>query len=314
MVIRIFSDKRFLPPGFCCHMLIPFWGQQKEAGDPDADRFDQYIAKGSEIFRIESLLGADLAVYPAPPTRNPAAFREFQEMTFPKPLAVFFNDDSDEILEYREGTTVFRTSFYRSTRRPTEFAVPGWSMDHGKFIERPWAPIPTVGFCGQVYPLDVRKAALDVLDADPRIAKRFIRRNQFWGGWIASGRPGDVGKQVRNEFLANIIDSDYILCARGGGNFSYRIYETMMSGRIPLLVDTDCVLPYEAEVEWRKLFPTVDKANIPQIGNALLDYHQGIGPRHFEERQREMRRLWEEWISPVGFFSNFHKHFKGVLA
>jgi hypothetical protein len=35
-----------------------------------------------------------------------------------------------------------------------------------------------------------------------------------------------------------------------------------------------------------------------------------VGPDGFAARQAEMRRLWEEWISPAGFFSNFHRHFK----
>jgi hypothetical protein len=311
-MIKIFSDKKFLPAGFVCHMLVPFWGQQKEAGDPDADRFDQYIAEGNGFFQMAPLQDADIAVYPASPTHDPAAFRKFQEMTVPKPLVAFFNDDSDAVLEYRSGTMVFRTSFYKSTQRPTEFAIPGWSSDHGTLPARQWAPSPTVSFCGQVYPLDVRKAALDVLESDQRIAKRFIRRNQFWGGWIASGRRAETGQQVRREFLQNMADGDYILCARGGGNFSYRIYEAMMCGRIPLLVNTDCVLPYDFMVEWSRLFPIVDKADIPHIGDRLLAFHQSLSPEAFAARQRMMRMLWEEWISPTGFFSNLHRHFKGA--
>jgi hypothetical protein len=308
MVVRIFSDKQFLPSGFSCHMLLPFWGQQKEVGDPDVDRFDKYVVKAPEIFQMDSLLGADIAVYPAPPTHDPAAFKVFQGLTYPKPLAVFFNDDSDQILDYREGTKVFRTSFYKSTQRRSEFALPAWSMDPGLFPPRCWLPTPTVGFCGQMHPLDVRKAALDVLDNDNNVTSLFIRRDQFWGGWT-NGRNADIGAQLRQEFLANVAASDYTLCARGGGNFSFRIYETMACGRIPLLVDTDCVLPFDFLIDWGKLFPIVKKSDISHIGEALLNFHNKLGPEEFVERQKMMRKLWEEWISPVGFFTNFHKHF-----
>ncbi len=311
MATKIFSDKNFLPKGFSCHIMLPFWGQEKEIGDPDADRFDKYIANGHEIFQMESLVGADLAIYPASPTMNPKAFRAFQEMTFPKHLVVFFNDDSDETLEYRDDTTIFRTSFYKSSKKPREFAIPGWSMDYGQFPIRQWSSIPTIGFCGQVYPLDVRKAALDVFDSDPRISKNFVRRDKFWGGWIAGGRKEETGKQVRREFLNNMENSDYILCARGGGNFSYRIYETMMGGRIPVLVNTDCVLPYDFIVNWNEFFPIIDKSDIPNIGNLLLDFHHSLSPEEFMERQNKLRKLWEEWISPLGFFSNMYRHFGG---
>lgn len=313
MVIKIFSDKSFLPPRFACHILLPFWEYAKSVGEPDADKFDKYIKEGPGIFQMAPLQDADLAVYPASPTSDPAAFKRFQNMTAPKPLIAFFNDDSDAVLDYREGTTVFRTSFYKSRQRPTEFALPGWSADCGAFAARPWNPSPTVSFCGQhVRPHDVRGASLDILDRDPRVATRFIRRNAFWGGWIDSGRKPEIGRQLRREFLGNIEGGDYVLCARGGGNFSYRLYETLMCGRIPLFIDTDSVLPYDFLVEWGRLFPVVDKADIPRIGDKLLAFHQSLSPEAFVARQGMMRALWDEWLSPVGFFSNLHKHFKGA--
>jgi hypothetical protein len=286
-------------------MMLPFW-PQSEGEDPDAGRFDRYIAEGKSIFRLVPLDESDLAVYPDSPTRNPQRFKEFQALTAPLPLAAFFNDDSEAVLDYRDGTYVFRTSFRKSLRRPTEFAMPGWSADHGAFPAFPWSPRPVVGFCGQMDDFGIRRSALDALEADGRISTGFIRREHFWGGRFAGVQ--DVRK-VRREFLDNMAGSGYVLCARGGGNFSYRIYEVMSCGRIPLFVDTDCVLPYEFLVGWRNLFPTVDLADVKNIGDVLLGFHSGLGPCGFQARQAEMRRLWEKWISPLGFFSNFHRHF-----
>ena len=46
MVIRIFSDRRFLPPGFACHMLLPFWEHVKQVNNHDMNKLDRYILKG----------------------------------------------------------------------------------------------------------------------------------------------------------------------------------------------------------------------------------------------------------------------------
>ena len=261
MVMKIYSDKKFLPAGSTCHILIPFWGQNKEIG-PDVDRFDEYISRVNEIFQFSSLDDADIVIYPASPKYNKKQFQEFQNITGTKTLIVFFNDDSDEILDYRNNTYIFRTSFYKSTQKLSEFALPGWHSDYGKNIEiRKWKPKPTISFCGQIYPLDVRKLALDILESNSNVNTNFIRRDKFWGGWIANKKE-DYGKRVRAEFKNNLNNGDYVLCGRGGGNFSYRLYEAMMCKRIPILINTDCVLPYDFLIDWKNYFPIIDKKDI----------------------------------------------------
>lgn len=59
--------------------------------------------------------------------------------------------------------------------------------------------------------------------------------------------------------------SDYVLCARGG-DFSYRLYETLSYGRIPVFVDTDCVLPYDSEIKWKDYCVWVDEKEVNRIG------------------------------------------------
>jgi len=72
-------------------------------------------------------------------------------------------------------------------------------------------------------------------------------------------------KQMRLEFLQNMIGSDYVFCCRGAGNFSYRLYEALCCGRIPVFIDTDCVLPYDFMIDWKKYFVWVDQSELPLI-------------------------------------------------
>jgi len=296
-------------------MLIPWWGgDNPDPSDPDSGRFEQWKKDGPSVFTmVDRMEEADIAVYPSSPTADPKLFADFQLLTkgFGRARTVaFFNDDNDRPIPKDAHTWLFRTSFYKSQQRAKEYALPAWSRDHGAFHPFPWDEKPKVSFCGTFDDRGVRKAGVEALQGSDGIVTSFIRRARFWGGWIASGRQADVGARVRSEYLENMRDGGYVLCGRGGGNFSYRIYETMMSGRIPVLVDTDCVLPYDFEINWHELFPIVPFEKVKDLPMRLKIFHQGLGPGGFHDRQRKMREVWESHLSPTGFFSNLRKHFK----
>lgn len=310
-MLKIWSDKRFLAPGQFCHMLMPFWGQREDPADPDATRFDRYIAQAHEMFEMVSLAQADFAVFPGSPRANAEAFREFQRVTGDRRIIAFYNDDDDSRLEYREGVYVFRTSFYAGSRRPNEFALPGWSADFGKMPPRFWRDKPVVGFCGSANQPN-RKAGLDALEASPLVETLFIRDPQFWGGWVHHrARDPEGWRPIRQRFLNNMLGSDYVFCCRGGGNFSYRIFETLCCGRIPVLLDTDCVLPCGFALPWKEqLIPCVSWPQVDQLAETIMAFHHRLGPDEFWLHQERMRKNWEHYLSPEGFFRNLHLHFE----
>lgn len=262
-----------------------------------------------------------------------------------KETVVFFNSDSTEKVAL-DGSVVFRTSMYRSRREPTEFAIPAWSEDFvkryldGRLSIRKKVDRPTVGFCGFVAPLlgsmarnfarwgaglvgrrrgatnpfvtpghAIRLKAMTLLSGDPDLRTNFVRRSSFFQTEATNGPPGKQSDKLRMEFVRNIVDSDYTLCVRGAGNFSYRLYETLSCGRIPVFVDTDCVLPYESIIDWKRYCVYIDEKDIAHIGDRVAEFHSSLSPAQFEDLQWSCRRLWEEYISPAGFFRNIHQHF-----
>lgn len=295
-------------------MLLPWWGgDNPDPSDPDSGRFTQWKKDGPAVFTmVDRLEDADFAIYPSSPTADLRLFERFQQLASGdgKRTIAFFNDDNDTQIPFGENTWLFRTSFYKSDQRAREFALAAWAKDRGPFSPAPWSDKPKVSFCGTFDDFGVRASGAHALKSHPDVDTDFIVRRQFWGGWIGSGRKEEVGKRVREEFRKNMASGGYVLCGRGGGNFSYRIYETMMSGRIPVLVDSDCVLPYDFEINWASLFPIVPFANVAKLGDKLMEFHQGLGPGGFSARQDEMRRIWEDRLSPTGYFSNLHRHFE----
>lgn len=63
----------------------------------------------------------------------------------------------------------------------------------------------------------------------------FIYRN----GYRGNAKNDKDRERTTNEYYQNMVDSTHVLCIRGTGNFSTRYWETIMMGRIPIVIDTD---------------------------------------------------------------------------
>jgi hypothetical protein len=307
--LKLWSDKKFLRSLQDIRpILMPFWGLVKK-DEPHKNRFDVWANNGKSIFSfVNSMEEADIVVYPQDPTLDSRGFQKFQDITGNKMLFAFFNSDSEEHITMRSNSILFRTSILRSKKETCEFGLPAWSEDWGFLGHRSLNTNPVIGFCGQDHRPRVRASALNILEKSG-ITTNFIRKKQFWGGWITGGRKLEHGKALRQEFVNNLRDCDYGFCARGGGNFSFRLYETMMSGRIPVLINTDCLLPYDFLIRWGDFFPIIDESNLETLPSVLISFHQRFKTtREFNKHQLLIRKMWKKYLSPTGFFSNIHKH------
>jgi hypothetical protein len=155
----------------------------------------------------------------------------------------------------------------------------------------------------------IRALAMRNLSRDPRIAARFSVHDTFYGGAVdVSGSTArwlpERLAEVKSRYVESIRLSDYVLCARGNGNYSHRLYETLCLGKIPVFVNTDCVLPFHDRIAWRESCVWVEYEDLDHIAERVVAFHQALGPEDFRERQRRSRELWEDWLSPAGFFSH----------
>lgn len=172
--------------------------------------------------------------------------------------------------------------------------------------------------------LELRRRSLGILKKAERrgvVKTDFITRTQFWGGSMGlnrrrvealvgkvTGKPPQAAvtdfqrqKQVYGEFVENLVGNDYTLAARGAGNFSYRFYEALAAGRIPILVDTDVKLPFEDQIEWGRHIVVVPEGELGTMGERVRAFHEKLGREGFGRVQRENRQIWEMFCSPLGF-------------
>jgi hypothetical protein len=106
---------------------------------------------------------------------------------------------------------------------------------------------------------------------------------------------------MAREFYQNLAATDYTLCVRGGGNFSKRFYETLALGRIPVLVDTDCLLPFESVLKWGDHIVRVPQTELASLPRVVARHFAKHGPGGLAEIKHRCRKLWEEWLSFAGF-------------
>lgn len=139
---------------------------------------------------------------------------------------------------------VFRTSAYRSSLRAHERILPYVWEGKTRMPAVPAAALPRVAFCGLLsHPL--RAQAVQRLRAahGTGVYAQFHVKEGFWGG-----KPHDPA--VVKDFDENMARAEFNLCLRGNGNWSMRLYQTLSAGRIPVIVDSDMVLPFEDRIDW----------------------------------------------------------------
>ena len=147
---------------------------------------------------------------------------------------------------------------------------------------------------------------MDAFDASPRVKTNFIKRLSYSGH--VKTVAGDM-KKNREEFVDNLINSDYGLVIRGDPNSSQRFYEVMAVGRIPLLIDTECVLPLEHLIDYREFCVIIDYKDLKRAPDILADFHAKLSPEKFRDMQFKAREAYEKYLR----IDSFSKFLPGLL-
>lgn len=204
------------------------------------------------------------------------------------PVYAFSLGDFTDGTRFDPRVQIFRHSTYRSTIQSQDIVLPTLTEDRGRegIVVRMKRPVPRVAFCGMggfssprtrlsyvlknirysleslVYPVALarrlgvywRRAAMHACERSPLVQTDFIIRRSFSGSRTTIELDPE---QARREFLDNIIGADFVLAPKGDGNYSNRLLETLSLGRIPVLIDTDTVLPFEEEIDYAKILVRV---------------------------------------------------------
>ena len=154
-----------------------------------------------------------------------------------------------------------------------------------------------------------REKYLSVLSKSPDLKTDFILKPQY-----RAGAQTEALKQASSQtFFNNIYNNAYTFCSRGVGNFSVRFYEVLAVGRIPVLLDTDCQLPLEPQIDWSQHCVILDARSNKPLATQILEFHERLSPEAFKQLQRDNRALWLQQLERIAYFKHIHHIFNKAV-
>jgi hypothetical protein len=216
-----------------------------------------------------------------------------------KKVLVFLVSDYNNPVNIPSNVLLFRTGLYKSQKKVNEYLLPFLWADSEMKNEPSFPPLPkvgihpTVGFCGSIISHPSRVQFINRLKSAPNIKKNFILKTEYWGG-----NPHNIN--VITEFVNNIKGSYFTLSTRGTGNWSARFYQVLSLGRIPIVVDTDLMLPFEDKINWRDVIVYCDSDT--NLTNNVLQFWQQKDIIHAQIRCKEIYDTYlsaEKWCKII---------------
>ncbi len=156
-----------------------------------------------------------------------------------------------------------------------------------------------------------RNRVLKIFEKSSAIETSFLIREHMRAG------DSDIhsnSNENKITFINNILNADYTLCMRGHGNYSIRFFETLCLGRIPVFIDTDCILPFQDEIDYKSLFPWINVKDLQDAPNIVRDFHERLTPDDFVDLQKACRQLWMDHMTPDGFYQDFYSKMLELIS
>jgi hypothetical protein len=254
------------------------------------------------------------------------------------PVYMFSFADLTDGVEFDPRVFVFRLSAYKSTIRPQDIVVPTTARDFKEIpeTEHDKRPLPVISFCGyagfktrflwlkfllknalwdvkaianpilKARKLGIywRQKAMRALEQSPLVTTNFIVRRTFSGALRTIELPPE---QARKEFIDSIVDADFVLAPKGDGNYSNRFLETLALGRIPVLIDTDTILPAEERINYEPVIVRVPMNHVSQSAEYIRTYYDSLSTEEWQKRQKLARELFHTELRQDVFFRNFFR-------
>lgn len=155
-----------------------------------------------------------------------------------------------------------------------------------------------------------RERALRALSRSARIESNLVKRPTYSGH--VNTLQGSVHEN-RLAFVESLLGADYALCVKGDANASVRFYEALSLGRIPLFVDTACVLPLEDKINYRDFCVFVDWRNVDRAGELLADFHARLSSEEFAAMRQKARDVYVNYLRFDAFSLQLARQLAGFI-
>lgn len=273
--------------------------------NPEARRAFTPILNVTEEFVSEE--ECDCIIFP--PCSPYMGFVEYMDnhnhilSTTDKPVAVVYFSSDDSVYDVGEAIQLFRGGSYRSQNRDNVHGSLYVVADYYRGVLSPKEL--KVSFCGCSNNHGIREEVLSVFGEYEYFNP--IHRNMWGGDDRKDGIDRDsysIGPSDNNkrEFVENMEGSLYSLVVRGKSNATYRFIESFMMGKIPLLIETDYMLPFADEIPYDTNMVIVPYGE--DYDKALREFHNSHTEEELYNIQLENRSIWEKYFRADSAYYN----------
>lgn len=286
----------------------------------------------TELYGItEKIEEADVVLMPYPHnlcvSRLADLFLKVQEFATASglPLLIDGIGDVEHPVHYKKAI-ILRYGGYRFSHDPREFHIPPYADDlfelYGKepFTPRPKHDKAVIGFAGWseltrrqkirriIKELPYRLRALvdskygavkkgvffriqarEILERSTEVVPNFLSRKSY-SGHIKTAETNQ--ETLRQDFVENLLSSDYGLDIRGDANASTRLYEMLSLGCIPVFVDTERNFPFSDAVDYKSFSVMVDFRDMQDLPRIVADFHREVREEQFAQMQLNARTAY----------------------
>jgi len=212
-----------------------------------------------------------------------------------KKVLVFLISDFADDFQIPNNVLLFRTSIFNSRKKINEFLLPYvWECFNNRQLKKlEKSEYPMIGFCGRV---DIhREKLIKAIQCENIIKKKFILKTEFWGG-----NPHDT--KLIEDFINNIEETHFTICNRGNGNYSMRFYQTLSLGRIPVLIDTDLIFPFENNIKWHDIAIIGKDEN--DVINKIKYWWTSKDNKKIQQIQQKCKDIFNQYFNSKTFLEN----------
>ena len=113
-------------------------------------------------------------------------------------------------------------------------------------------------------------------------------------------------ERQKQLFATTLLRSKFVLCPRGVGTSSIRLYETMAAGRVPVIISDDWERP--SGLDWNSCAISIREADIETIPTSLE-----ARENEYEAMRTQVRAAYAHWFAPDVMYHHLIENCRDIL-
>ncbi len=146
-------------------------------------------------------------------------------------------------------------------------------------------------FTGSYETAPVRKGLLQ-FESDPRA---LVKNTADDDRLVRSTDDTEILREYRRAFVETIHKSKFVLCPRGYGPSSLRLFESLLMGRPPVIIADEWVAP--SGIAWDEFSIRIPESKMSTVPAVLREREED-----FPAMAYQARKCWDEWFSEEATF------------